>query len=55
MVQLVKELLEFETVHAMYSLGKTTAAQLMAEIGGIGNYPRRSSLAGFARVDLEIN
>ena len=55
MVRLAKELPEFETVHAMYGVGETTAAQLMAEIGDIRNYPRRSSLVGFAGVDPEID
>lgn len=55
MVRLAKELPEFETVHAMYGVGETTAAQLMAEIGDIRNYPRRSSLVGFAGIDPEVN
>lgn len=55
MVRLAKELPEFETVHAMYGVGETTAAQLMAEIGDVRNYPRRSSLVGFAGVDPEID
>lgn len=55
MVRLAKELPEFETVHAMYGVGETTAAQLMAEIGDIRNYPRRSSLVGFAGIDPEVD
>lgn len=55
MVRLAKELPEFETVHAMYGVGETIAAQLMAEIGDIRNYPRRSALVGFAGVDPEID
>lgn len=55
MVRLARELPEFETVHAMYGVGETTAAQLMAEIGDIRNYPRRSSLVGFAGIDPEID
>ena len=55
MVRLAKELPEYETVRAMYGVGDTTAAQLMAEIGDIRNYPRRSSLVGFAGVDPEID
>lgn len=39
----------------MYGVGETTASQLIAEIGDIRNYPRRSSLVGFARVDPEID
>jgi len=55
MIRLAKELPEYETVHAMYGVGEITAAQLMAEIGDIRNYPRRSSLVGFAGVDPEVN
>lgn len=55
MVRLAKELPEFETVHAMYGVGETTAAQLMAEIGDIRNYPRRSALVGFAGIDPEVD
>lgn len=55
MVRLAKELPEFDTVYAMYGVGETTAAQLMAEIGDVRSYPRRSSLVGFAGVDPEID
>ena len=55
MVRLAKELPEFETVYAMYGVGETTAAQLMAEIGDIRNYPNRRSLVGFAGVDPEVD
>lgn len=55
MVRLAKELPEFETVHAMYGVGDTTAAQLIAEIGDIRRYPRRSALVGFAGVDPEVD
>ena len=55
MVRLAKELPEFETVHAMYGVGETTAAQFMAEIGDIRNYPRRSSLVGFTGIDPEVD
>ena len=55
MIRLAKELPEYETVHAMFGVGEITAAQLMAEIGDIRNYPRRSSLVGFSGVDPEVN
>lgn len=55
MTRLAKELPEYETVHAMYGVGDTTAAQLVAEIGDIRNFPRRSSLVGFAGVDPAVN
>lgn len=55
MIRLAKELPEYETVRAMYGVGDTTAAQLMAEIGDVRNFPRRSSLVGFAGVDPEVD
>lgn len=55
MVRLAKELPEYETVHAMYGVGDVTAAQLMAEIGDVRNYPRRSSLVAFAGIDPQVN
>ena len=55
MIRLAKELPEYETVQAMFGVGELLAAQLMAEIGDIRNYPRRSSLVGFAGVDPEVN
>lgn len=50
-----KELPEDETVHAMYGVGDGTTAQLMAEIGDVRNYPRRSSIVAFAGIDPEVN
>lgn len=55
MVRLAKELPEYETVHNIYGVGDTTAAQLMAETGDIRNCPRRSALVGFAGVDPEVD
>lgn len=55
MLRLAKELPEYETVRAMYGVGDTTAAQLMAEIGDVRNYPRRSALIGFAGIDPEVD
>lgn len=55
MIRLAKELPEYETVRALYGVGDTTAAQLMAEIGDVCNFPRRSSLVSFAGVDPEVD
>ena len=55
MIRLAKELPEYETVRALYGVGDTTAAQLMAEIGDVRNFPRRSSLVSFAGVDPEVD
>lgn len=55
MLRLAKLLPEYETVLAMYGVGEITAAQLMAEIGDVRCYPRRSSLVAFAGVDPAVN
>lgn len=39
----------------MYGVGETTAAQLIAEIGDVRRFPRRSSIVGFAGVDPAVN
>lgn len=55
MLRLARQLPEYETVRAMYGVGEITAAQLMAEIGDVRRYPRRSSLVAFAGVDPAVN
>ena len=42
-------------MHAMYGVGETTAAQLIAEIGDVRRFPRRSSIVGFSGVDPAVN
>jgi len=54
MVALARRLPEYETVAAMYGVGEVTAAQLMAEIGDVRRFPRRSALVGFAGVDPAV-
>ena len=44
MARLARQLPEYDTVHAMYGVGEITAAQLMAEIGDVRRFPRRSSI-----------
>ena len=39
MTRLAKRLPEYDTVRAMYGVGETTAAQLMAEIGDVRRFP----------------
>ena len=51
MSRLAQQLPEYDTVCAMYGVGETTAAQLMAEIGDVRRFPRRSSIVAFAGVD----
>jgi transposase len=55
MTRLAKQLPEYETVLAMYGVGETTAAQLMAEIGDVRRFPRRSSIVGFAGIDPGVD
>ena len=55
MLRLAKLLPEYDTVLAMYGVGEITAAQLMAEIGDVRRYPRRSALVAFAGVDPAVN
>ena len=55
MVRLAKQLPEYDTVMAMYGVGDVTGPQLMAEIGDIRNYPRRSSIVAFAGIDPEVD
>lgn len=54
MSRLAKQLPEYDTVHAMYGVGETTAAQLIAEIGDVRRFPRRSSIVAFAGVDPAV-
>lgn len=46
---------EYETVLAMHGVGTTLAPQLIAEIGDIRRYPKRSSLARFAGIEPPEN
>ena len=55
MTRLSMQLPEYETVRTMYGVGETTAAQLMAEIGDVRRFPRRSSIVGFAGVDPGVD
>ena len=54
MTRLAQQLPEYDTVRAMYGVGETTAAQLMAEIGDVRLFPRRSSIVAFAGVDPAV-
>ena len=54
MSRLAQQLPEYDTVCAMYGVGETTAAQLMAEIGDVRRFPRRSSIVAFAGVDPAV-
>ena len=55
MTRLATQLPEYDTVRAMYGVGETNAAQLIAEIGDARRFPRRSSIVGFAGVDPGVD
>ena len=55
MTRLISQLPEYDTVLAMCGVGEITAAQLMAEIGNVRRFPRRSSVVGFVGVDPAVN
>lgn len=46
---------EYETVLAMHGVGTVLGPQLIAEIGDIRRYPKRSSLARFAGIEPPEN
>lgn len=55
MSKIASALPEYDIVLAMHGVGKTLAPQLIAEIGDIRNYPKRSSLARFAGIEPPEN
>ena len=55
MSKIASQLPEYETVLAMHGVGKTLAPQLIAEIGDIRCFPKRSSLARFAGIEPPEN
>ena len=55
MDRLARQQPEYETVRAMYGVGERTAPQLMAEIGDVCRFPRRSSIVSFAGVDPTVD
>lgn len=55
MDRLARQLSEYETVRAMYGVGERTAPQLIAEIGDVRRFPRRSSVVSFADVDPAVD
>ena len=55
MSKLASTLPEYDTVIAMHGVGKILAPQLIAEIGDVRCYPKRSSLARFAGIEPPEN
>ena len=52
MDRLAQQLPEYETVRAMYGVGEKTAPRLIAEIGDVRRFPRRSSIVSSADVPV---
>ena len=55
MSKIAKTMPEYETVISMHGVGKSLAPQLIAEIGDIRRYPKRSSLARYAGIEPPEN
>jgi transposase len=55
MDKLASELPEYETVLAMHGVGKVLGSQLIAEIGDIRNFQKRTSIARFAGIEPPDN
>ena len=55
MDRLARQFPEHETVRAMYGVGETGAVQLMAEIGDVRRFSKRSSIVSFAGVDPAVD
>lgn len=55
MFRLARQLPEYDTVRAMYGVGDITAAQLIAELGDVRRFARRSSIVAFAGVDPAVD
>jgi transposase len=55
MEELSAKLPEYETVHELHGVGKVLGPQLMAEIGDVRRFPKRSSPARFAGIEPPEN
>ena len=55
MSKIASELPEYETVLGMHGVGRVLAPQLIAEIGDVNRFPKRSSLACFAGIEPPEN
>lgn len=55
MLKIASELPEWDTVIAMHGVGKSLAPQIIAELGDIRNFPKRTSLACFAGIEPPEN
>ena len=55
MHRLAQQLPEYPVVMKLYGVGESIGPQLMAEIGDVRRFPRRSSIVGFAGVDPAVD
>ena len=55
MNELASTLPEYATVMSMYGVGPTYGPQLMAEIGDVSRFERRSAITAFAGVDPGVD
>ena len=55
MDEVASTLPEYQVVIGMYGVGNTLGPQLMAEIGDVTRFEKRTSLTAFAGVDPQIN
>ena len=55
MNELASTLPEYTTVMSMYGVGPTYGPQLMAEIGDVARFERRSAITAFAGVDPGVD
>ena len=54
-INLAKQLPEYDCVLSMYGVGEITAAQLMAELGDARKFANRGAIVAFAGIDPEVN
>lgn len=55
MLSIAQQLPEFDTVMKIFGVGKNTGIQLIAEIGDITRFPKRSTLVAFAGLDPAVD
>ncbi|MCL1842312.1 MAG: IS110 family transposase, partial [Defluviitaleaceae bacterium] len=54
-IQLAKQLPEYDCVLAMYGVGEITGSQLIAELGDVRRFGNRGAIVAFAGIDPAVN
>jgi len=54
-IQLAKQLPEWDCVLAMYGVGEITGSQLIAELGDVRRFSNRGAIVAFAGIDPAVN